>query len=64
MPGHKGESLGIIPFGKHEGKTIEEIETNYLIWLLGQEWFKEKFEELFAAVDQEINYRDKFDKHF
>lgn len=43
----------IIPFGKHKGKTVEEIriaEPGYLDWLEGQPWFRDKFVVLHQTI--------------
>ena len=31
--------LWIFPFGKYKGKTLAEIPSAYLDWLIGEEWF-------------------------
>jgi uncharacterized protein (DUF3820 family) len=39
----------IIPFGKHRGKSVQEVATfdpQYLQWLSGQSWAQEKFPHL------------------
>lgn len=41
----------IVPFGKHKGKTVEEIiimDPQYADWALAQAWFLEKFAQLAA----------------
>lgn len=42
----------IVPFGKHKGKTVEELlrDKEYLQWLLAQDWFKTKFVNLYTVV--------------
>lgn len=43
----------IIPFGKHKGKTVEEVQLydpNYLDWLTGQSWFRDKFVILHQTI--------------
>jgi len=50
----------ILPFGKHKGRSIEEIfldDPQYLQWLVGQTWFRVKF----AVLDQVI--RATADRH-
>jgi uncharacterized protein (DUF3820 family) len=49
-----------LPFGKYSGKTLDQITYNergpileglrYLDWLLGQDWFTEKFKHLANMV--------------
>jgi hypothetical protein len=43
----------VIPFGKHKGKTIEEVQTfdpQYLDWLTGQPWFRDRFVVLHQTI--------------
>lgn len=43
----------IIPFGKHKGKTVEEVqlvEPSYLDWLIGQPWFRDRHVILYQTV--------------
>lgn len=47
-----------MPFGKHRGEAIEDLDTGYLIWLEEQEWFHEpRNQELCEAVQFEIARR-------
>ena len=39
-----------IPFGKYKGEALEDIPCTYLDWLVGEEWFEEKFPDLFEDV--------------
>ncbi len=54
------ESLWIIPFGKHKGKPIEDVDRGYLEWLLEQDWFLEKFGKGKEAIEKELKFRDRF----
>jgi uncharacterized protein (DUF3820 family) len=54
-------SLWIIPFGKHNGKPIEDVPTSYLEWLTEQDWFVEKFSEGSKAIGKELEFRQRFD---
>ncbi len=42
----------IVPFGKYKGQPVEVLaaDRKYSEWLLAQEWFREKFMELFSAI--------------
>lgn len=42
----------IIPFGKHKGKPVEVLiaDDKYRDWLTAQNWFRERFAELYAAT--------------
>jgi uncharacterized protein (DUF3820 family) len=53
-----------IPFGVHKGKTINEIPSSYLEWLSLQDWVEKKFPDLLTAGEAELEWRDKFGKHF
>jgi hypothetical protein len=41
-----------IPFGKHRGKPIEALrgDPQYLEWLMGQDWFREKYQTIYQLV--------------
>ena len=54
------ESLGTIPFGKFKGKDIEDIETTYLEWVKGEDWFKKRFADLHDNILKELKYRTQF----
>jgi len=43
----------VIPFGKYQGKTIDELlitDPQYLQWLCGQDWFRSKFVILHQVI--------------
>ena len=58
------ESLGTLTFGKFNGWDIEDVPSSYLKYLHNQEWFEDKHEKFYLAVNIEIGYRDLHDKHF
>ena len=41
-----------IPFGKHKGSAISECPIAYLDWLLGQDWFCERFRDLKEDIEE------------
>ena len=53
----------IIPFGMFRDKDIEEVPSKYLIWLTNQDWFNDKFVQLSNGVVEELDWRDKMDRH-
>jgi len=53
----------IIPFGKFKNKEIEEVPSKYLLYLIDQDWFNDKFVQLSNEVVKELEWRDKFDRH-
>ena len=55
----------IIPFGKHKGKEIEEIPSDYLRWLIDQDFIEEeKHAELYESIEEEIAIRERSYGHF
>ena len=54
----------IMPFGKYVNKEVEEIFSDYLEWLMEEDWFLEKFEELAEEVEGELETRTKSYAHF
>lgn len=47
-----------IPFGKHKDRDIAEIaedDPSYLRWLLKQDWFLEKFDDLVDEVEMVLD---------
>jgi hypothetical protein len=42
LPGRHG-GTAVMPFGKYRGTYIEDVPTDYLSWLLAQDWFRVKF---------------------
>lgn len=49
-----------IPFGKHKGELLADIPNSYLLWILEQEFYEEKFHEHWSMTKQELEYRKKF----
>jgi len=56
----------ILPeWSKHKGKEVEEVPSDYLHWLIEQDWMeKERLEELYEAIEYELDVRDRSDGHF
>jgi len=54
------DSLWVMPFGKYEGMAVEDLQTYYLQWLIGEEWFVKKFGDGAEAIRQELKYRERF----
>src|SRR5262245_38920522 len=49
----ESNSKKIIPFGKHEGESVEEVlvtDRKYLEWLTNQDWFRTKFVSLHQTI--------------
>lgn len=51
----------MVHFGKHQGKTVEEIPSGYLKWMIDN---LEDKEDLVEAADKELAFRDQFNTHF
>ena len=48
-----------MPFGLHMGKEITDIPRSYLNFLLEQDWFEEKFPDLFNEIEEELEIRTR-----
>ena len=51
----------IMSFGKHEGKSLEDVPSSYLKWFFEN---VEDQDELVEACYEEWQFREKFDEHF
>lgn len=49
------------PFGKYKGKTIAEIPSSYLDWLIGQDWFVKRpgNRDWLQAIGEELTTRKR-----
>lgn len=54
------QSWFTMPFGKHKGEDIEDLDDNYLNWLMEQEWFIEKYPSGAKAVESELAFREEW----
>jgi len=54
------ESMGQIPFGKHRGKDIEDVPTDYLKWFIGEKNIRENNFVLCEQIKKELKYRENF----
>jgi uncharacterized protein (DUF3820 family) len=52
----------IMPFGICKGKSVSEVPTSYLRYLLDQEWFVDRDDDLVVAVETEYNFRKEWGK--
>jgi uncharacterized protein (DUF3820 family) len=52
-------NLPVLTFGKHRGKTIDEIPDDYLNWLVEQTWFHLKFGDWITPIRLELADRKK-----
>lgn len=53
-----------LPFGKYKNVSIEFINSGYLKWLLGEDWFHDKYSEIADAVEEEYARRGDNSEHF
>lgn len=44
-------------FGKHDGKGINLLPPEYLLWALSQDWMRDKYPTLTEALDEELRQR-------
>lgn len=56
------KSLYTLTFGKHKGKDIEDVETDYLVWLCEQGWFEKDHPIGLKSIETELNFRKKWGK--
>jgi uncharacterized protein (DUF3820 family) len=56
--------MSILSFGNYKGHEIENVPSDYLIWLLESDWFDKKYPELVEEVEAELQYRVDWSKHF
>ena len=47
------------PFGKHMGRTIAEVPSDYLDWIRDLDWFPVKHPDAARAIDQELATRKR-----
>lgn len=50
-----------MPFGKHKGELVADLPDSYLNWLLGQDFVKIGYNQLWKMVAKESKYRKDFD---
>ena len=62
----KGDVVGMseLNFGKFKGQDIESIPSDYLRWVVCENWFEDKYPHLVEEIDLELKYRDNWSKHF
>ncbi len=55
-----GPKKNIVPFGKYKGQSIEALQADeeYAEWLAAQQWFRERFTDLFRALTASNNPAD------
>ena len=53
-----------LPFGKHRGKDVDDCPSDYLRWLVKQDFVEDKYPEILKAAEDELKYRDTWRKHF
>lgn len=55
----------MMPFGKHKGTDTKLINSEYLLWLSGQEFMEEERNaELLTTIQEELKERDRANAHF
>ena len=51
------DGLVIMPFGKHKDKPIKDLPTHYLDWIIGEDWFCDKFKDLKDYIIEVLKQR-------
>ena len=54
----------ILPFGKYVNREVREVPSDYLEWLMDEDWFCDQYEELAAEVEDELDVRTRSYAHF
>lgn len=51
------KSTMLVPFGKYKGQPVEVLaqDEQYLEWLSAQDWFKEKYQNIYAIIINNFN---------
>ena len=52
-----------IPFGKYKGRTLDEIPSDYLRWVLN-DIDENQYPGLFEEIEEELAIRDRSYAHF
>jgi hypothetical protein len=52
------KTTALVPFGKYKGQPVEQLlaDQPYLEWLTSQDWFRQKYQNIYAVI---INYPGK-----
>ena len=53
-----------MPWGKYKDIDICFISSGYLKYLLGEDWFIDKDDDLVVAVENEYKHREETGQHF
>ena len=59
---NKHDGTMVMPWGKFKGKTIEDIPSGYLKWLIDK--CESLDDDLIEAADTEYQWRSEWKKHF
>jgi uncharacterized protein (DUF3820 family) len=50
----------VFNFGKYRGKRPDEVPSEYLRWVIDQDWFNDKFTDLSNECVSELEFREKY----
>ena len=52
LPLQKAQRPQVVPFGKYKGQPLEALaaDREYLTWLQGQSWFRERYQQIYALI--------------
>ena len=51
------EEPPIMPFGVNIGEFVEDLDSDYLNYLINQQWFEDKYKKLYKFVKKELDER-------
>lgn len=51
-----------MPFGKHKGALVCDLEDSYILWLKDQDWLYRDWPELAKQIDIENKFRNTWKK--
>lgn len=54
----------VLAFGKHKGKDITKLPSNYLIWLSEHVNVLKDGNAIIDACESELDYRYKYDQYY
>lgn len=62
---NKGKQVDVIPFGKYKGQPVEILQSDrqYSEWLQAQDWFREKYQNVYNVIINNFGEPDETPEH-